>query len=100
MFGVANDKINGTGWARVAQVVQGARSNRIAAGAAAATAATPRREVAAWASDTRLGKILDAGIALSNVGDVLAWARHGSPSVRNCPPIFILRLLRPDSVHP
>src|SRR6266403_4745247 len=94
MFGVANNKINGTGWARVTQVVQGARGNRVAASAATAAAATPRRVVAASVFDTRLGKILDAGNALGDVGDVLAWARHGSPSVRNCSPLFILRLLR------
>src|SRR5206468_2594576 len=100
MFGVGDDQIDRTVRARVAQVVQGARGNRVAASAAATAPTTARRVVAASAFDTRLGQVLDAGNALGDVGDVLARTKHGSSSVRKRPPSFILRLLRPDSVHP
>src|SRR5262245_39789809 len=90
MFGVGDDKIDGAVRARVAQVVQRPRGNRVAASAVAATAAPPRRVVAAAALDTWPGKVLDPGNALGDVGDVLAWTNHGSPSVRNCPPLYIL----------
>jgi hypothetical protein len=96
MLGVADNEIDGAIRARVAQVVQGARGDRVAAGAAA----TAGWVVAAAALETRLGKVLDAGNALGDVGDVLAWTRHGWPSVRNGPPPFIIRIRRPDPGHP
>jgi len=100
MLGVADNEIDGTIRARVAQVVQGTRGSRVAASAAPAAAATAGRVVAAAAFHTRLGKVLDAGNALGEVGDVLAWTRHGWPPVRNCDPPFILRIRRPDPGHP
>src|SRR3954451_10358737 len=100
MFGVTDNEVERVAGARVTQVVQGARGNSIASGAEAATGATARGIVAASSFDTGLGKILDAGNALGDVGDVLAWTKHGSSSVRNRPPIFILRRLGPDSAHP
>src|SRR3954466_4607406 len=54
MFGVGDDKIDGAVRARVAQVVQSARGNRVAASAAVAAPATPSRVVAAAVFDTRL----------------------------------------------
>ncbi len=59
-----------------------------------------RQFVAASVFDTRLRKILDAGNALGDVGDVLAWTKHGSSSVRKRPLFLILRGRGPDSVHP
>src|SRR5438093_10410675 len=87
MLGIGNNQLDRTVRARVAQVVQGARGNRIAPSAAAAAAATACRVVAASTFNTRRGKILDAGNALGDVGAVLAWTKHDSPSDRNCPPI-------------
>src|SRR5436190_22823913 len=55
MLGVGDDKVDGAVRPRVAQVVQGARGNRVAASAAAAAPATASRVVAASALDTRLG---------------------------------------------
>src|SRR5262245_34565247 len=92
MLGVGNHQINRAVGARVAQIVQGARGNSVATGAVTAAAATASRVVPASVCDTRLGKILDPGNALGDVGDVLAWAKHGWPSARNCPPTFILRM--------
>jgi len=100
MFGVADHQIDRTARARIAQVVHGARGHSVASRAATAATATAGRVVAASAFDTRLGKILDAGNALGDVGDILAWIRHGSSSVRNGPLLFILRLCSPGSVHP
>ena len=37
--------------------------------------------------------------ALGDSGDVFAWTSHSSPSLRNCPPIFILRM-RPPGFDP
>jgi hypothetical protein len=95
MLGVVDHEIDGTIRARPAQVVQGARGSRIAPGAMAAALALACRVVAASTFDTRLGKILNAGDTLGNVGDILAWTRHGSPSIRNAFPLFILRLPDP-----
>jgi len=95
MLGVADHENDGTVRARPAQVVQGARGSRIAPGAMAAALAPACRVVAASAFDTRLGKILDAGDTLGDIGDVLAWTRHGSPSIRNNLPLFILRVPDP-----
>src|SRR4051794_14064040 len=67
MFGVGDDKIDRAVRARVAQVVQSARGNRVAASAAVAAPATPSRVVAAAVFDTRLGKVLDAGDTLGDV---------------------------------
>src|SRR5436309_260525 len=100
MFGVGDNQIDRTPGVGVAQVVQGARGHSIAAGAVAAEPATASQVVAASVFDTRLGKILDPGNALGDVGDVLAWTSHGSPSLRNCPPILTLRTRAPDSGHP
>src|SRR5262245_29747061 len=100
MLGVADDKIDGAAGAGVAQVVQGASGNRVAAGAVAAATAPASRVVAAAPLDTRPGKVLDAGNALGDVGDVLAWTKHGLSPVRNCPPLFILGRRGPDSGHP
>lgn len=100
MLGGGNRQIDRTVRARVAQIVQGARGNSVATGAAPAAAATASRGVPAPAFDTRLGKVLDAGNALGDVGDVLTWAKHGGPSVRNYPPIFILRLCGAGPGHP
>ena len=100
MLGVADNEIDGAIRAWVAQVMQGTRGNRVAAGVAAAAAATAGRVVAAAALETRLGKVLDTGNAFGDVGDVLAWTRHGWPSVRNGPPPFIIRIRRPDPGHP
>src|SRR5271168_3063570 len=80
MLGVGNNKIDRTVRARVAQIVQGARGNRITPRAVRAATATPSGVVVAAAFDPRLGKILDAGNALGDIGDVFAWTMHGSPS--------------------
>lgn len=77
MFGVGNNKIDRAVRTMVTQIVQGARGNSVAARAATAPLATACRVVAASTFDTRLGKILDAGDALGDVGDVLAWTKHG-----------------------
>jgi predicted regulator of Ras-like GTPase activity (Roadblock/LC7/MglB family) len=100
MFGVANNEVKRMAGARVTQVVQGARGNSVASSAEAAAATTACRIVAASTLDTRLGKILDVCNALGDVGYVFAGTKHGSSSVRNRPPIFILRRLGPDSAHP
>src|SRR5262245_53824608 len=100
MLGVGDNQIDRAARAEVAQVVHGARGNSVAARTAAAEPATASRVVAASVFDTRLGKVLDAGNALRDIGEVLAWTRRGSPSARNCPPLFILRLCGPDSGHP
>jgi hypothetical protein len=100
MLGVGDNKVDRAARVGVAQIVQGARGDGVTAAAATTEPTTASRVVAASRFDTRLGKILDPGNALGDVGDVLAWTGHGSPSVRNCPPIFILRTRAPDSGHP
>ena len=100
MFGVADNEVEGVAGARIPQVVQAARGNSIASSAAATAGATARWVVAASVFDPGLGKILDAGNPLGDIGDVLAWTKHGSSSVGNRPPVFILRRRRPDSAHP
>jgi len=100
MLGVGDNQIHRAAGVGVAQVVQGARGYSVAAGAAAAEPTTASRVVAASLLDTGLGKILDPGNALGDVGDVLAWTSHGSPSLRNCPPIFILRTNATVLGHP
>jgi len=100
MLGVADNQIDRATRVEVAQVVQGTRGDGVAARPAAAEPATASRVVTAPAFDARLGKIFDSGNALGDVGDVLAWTSHGSPSLRNCPPIFILRPHAPESGHP
>jgi len=92
MFGVGDHKIDRVARVGVAQVVQGARGDGVAAGATAAEPATASPVIAASTFDTRLGKILDPRNALGNSGDVFAWTSHGSPSRRNCRPIFILHM--------
>src|ERR1700693_438039 len=100
MLGVGDNHLDRAAGVGVPQVVQGARGSSVAAGAASAEPTTASRVVAASPFDTGLGKILDTGNALGGVGDVLAWTSHGSPSLRNCPPIFILRTHATDSGHP
>ena len=95
MLGVGDNKIDRTAQVGVAQVVQSARGDGVAAGAATAQPATASPVIAASTFDTRLGKIFDPGNALGDVGDVFAWTSHSSPSLRNCPPIFILRMRKP-----
>ena len=75
--GESDNEVHGVAGTRVAQVVQGPRRNGVAAGAKAAAGATTGLVVTAAAFDTGLGKILDAGNALGDVGDVLAWSEHG-----------------------
>jgi hypothetical protein len=100
MFGVTDREVERAAGARIPQVMQGARGNSIASSAVAAAEATARRVVAASVFDPGLGKILDAGNALGDVGDVLAWTKHGSSSVRKRSLFLILRGHGPDSVHP
>jgi hypothetical protein len=95
MLGVGDHKIDRVARVGVAQVVQRARGDGVAAGAAATEPATARSVIAAATFDPRLGKIFDPGNAFSDSGDVFAWTSHNSPSLRNCPPIFILRMHPP-----
>src|SRR5262245_64000478 len=100
MLGVSDNQIDRASRVGVAQVMQGARGDGVAARPAAAQPATASRVVTAPMFDARLGKILDPGNALGDVRDVLAWTSHGSSSLRNCPPTFILRPRAPNSAHP
>jgi len=79
MFRVGNQKIDRTVRARIAQVVQGARGNSIAASTVIAEPATPSGVVATATFNTRLRKILGMSAALRNVGNILAWTMHGLP---------------------
>ena len=99
VLGVGDDEIDRAAAVDVAQVVQGACGDGVAAGAVT-TAAASRREVAAAPLNTGLGKVLDASDTFGAVGDVLAWPGHGSSSFRNRPPIFILRFPRAPLPHP
>ena len=82
MLGVANQEIDRMARARVPEVMQGTRGHRVASRAATAAGTPPSREVPAAPLDLGLGKILDAGDALGDIGKVFAWSRHSSFSVR------------------
>ena len=86
--------------ARVAQVVQGARVDAVAAGPEATVGAAAGREVAAAAFDARLGQVGNGRDAFGDVGDVLAWSEHGWALLTQVPPYIHFTPGGPDLAHP
>src|SRR5215469_10071186 len=95
MAGEGDNEVDGAAGTRVAQVVQATRRNGVTAGAKAAAGATAGLVVAAAAFDTGLGKVLDGGNALGDVGDVLAWSEHGCALLTQAPLYLHFTPIRP-----
>ncbi|MFL5513164.1 MAG: hypothetical protein ACJ8CN_12140 [Gemmatimonadales bacterium] len=68
--------VNGAVGAGIAEVMEGARAHRVAAGAVATARAGPRRPVATAPLDARLGQVFDTGNALGNIRDILTGTTH------------------------
>jgi hypothetical protein len=99
MPGESDDEVDGAAGARVAEVVQGALGDGVAAGAGTAARAAPGLVVAAALFDTRLGEVLDAGDALGGVGDIFAGSVHGCDLHTQTPPYLHFTPAGPHSAH-
>jgi hypothetical protein len=76
MAGESDNEVNGAVSAGVAEVMQGARAHRIAAGAMATARAGSRRPIATAPLDARLGQVFDTSDTLGDVRDILTWTSH------------------------
>ena len=77
MFGEGNQEVDGATGAWVAQVVQGTGIDGVASSTVTTARAATGWVVAAAVFDAWLGKILDGGNTLGNIGDIFAWSEHG-----------------------
>jgi hypothetical protein len=76
MPGEGDNQVEGLLGSSVAEVMQGPRGQRVAAGAAGTARAAPSRVVAAAPFDARFREIFNAGDSLGNIRDILAWPVH------------------------
>lgn len=100
MLGVGDDEVERAAGARVAQVVQDARISTVAAGPVTTVGAAAGWVVAAAALDARLGQVSNGRDAFGDVGDVLAWSKHGSTLRTQVPPYIHFTSGGPDLAHP
>jgi hypothetical protein len=78
VLGVGQDQVAGPPGDEGAEVVEGALEDAIAVGAVAATGTGPSSEVAASLADLGFWQVLDAGDALSGVGQVFSGSGQGA----------------------
>ena len=99
MPGDSDDEVDRAASARVAEVVQGARGDGVAAGAGATARAAAGSVVAAALFDPGLGEVLDAGDALGGIGDIFAGSVHGWVLHTQMPPYLHFTPHGPDFAH-
>jgi hypothetical protein len=72
----SDNQVNGVVGPSITEVMEGAASDSIAAGAVATARAGSRRPVATTPLKTWFGEVFDTGDALSNIWDIFAWTSH------------------------
>jgi hypothetical protein len=76
MTGESDHQLNGAVGPSIAEIMEGADTDGIAAGAVATAWAGSRWPVATAPLDARLGQVFDTGDALGDIRDIFPWRSH------------------------
>jgi len=99
MSGVGDEQVDGTSAAGIAQVMQGACGDGVAAGAATTVGAATGGIVAGAVFQAGFGQVANRGNALGGVRDVLTRSKHGLTLLTQVFPPIVSTLARPNSGH-